>query len=308
MSNNYDAVLMISFGGPEKPEDIMPFLRNVVRGRNIPDERLAEAVRHYEAIGGRSPITALTFKQAVGLERTLVKRGYQIPVFVGMRNWHPYLPETISRMADQEIKSVVGVIMAAYQSYSSWDQYKENFVSASQAAGVEMEIKYTPPLFDHPLFIDAVSDNVAECFAEILRDELPKTKLIFTAHSIPTPMADASPYVEQLTTASKLVSDTVGFDDWMLAYQSRSGRPQDPWLEPDICKVIRDLAKEGVRNVVVNPIGFLCDHVEVLFDIGIEAQGAADGAGIRLLRAKTVNYDRKFIDAMADVVIKTLDG
>ena len=132
--------------------------------------------------------------------------------------------------------------------------------------------------------------------------------MIFTAHSIPTPMADASPYVEQLTTASKLVSDRVGFDDWMLAYQSRSGRPQDPWLEPDICEVIRDLAKEGVRNVVVNPIGFICDHVEVLFDIGIEAQGAASEAGIRLLRAKTVNYDRKFIDAMADVVIKTLDG
>lgn len=308
MTNSYDAIIMIGYGGPEKPEDIRPFLRNVARGRPIPSARLEEVARHYEVIGGRSPLNELTHRQARGLERVLGERGYRLPVYVAMRNWHPLLPDTVKRMAHDGVRKAVGVILAAYQSYASWDQYKENFKEALAEAVVEIDIDYVHPLYDHPLFIESVADNVAKCLGEIPEDERKDVRLVFTAHSIPSAMAMSSPYVEQLETASRLVAERVGCDEWVLCYQSRSGRPGDPWLEPDVCDVIYELGRRGVRYLVVEPIGFLCDHVEVLFDIGIEAKRAADEAGVRLLRAATVNDSEKFLRALADRVEETVNG
>ncbi|HEX3033553.1 MAG TPA: ferrochelatase [Thermodesulfobacteriota bacterium] len=306
MSDKFDAILMIAFGGPERPEEIRPFLAKVASGRPIPPERIEEVAHHYELIGGRSPINGLTFKQARGLEKTLKEHGYALPVYVGMRNWHPFLAETVVEMSKSGVKNVLGVIMAAHQSDASWERYQRDVKEAMDKAGVEFSIDYAPPLFDHPLFIEASADRVAECLEQIPFIQRENTVLIFTAHSIPMPMADNSPYVEQLQTSSRLIAECLGHGRWMLAYQSRSGRPTDPWLEPDICDVVRDLANEDVHYVVVQPIGFLCDHVEVLFDIGIEAVEVAHEVGIELLRAKTVNDDHKFIAALADVVEKHL--
>ncbi len=302
MSERFDAVLVIAFGGPERSEDIRPFLENVTRGRPIPKERIEEVAHHYELIGGRSPLNELTFRQVRGLESALKGRGRAIPIYVGMRNWHPFLTETIGEMKKANLRRAIGVIMAAHQSEASWQRYQQNVSDAIAKTGAHLSVEYTPPLFDHPLFIESVSDRVKECFIQIPDADRKDAILIFTAHSIPTSMADESPYVEQLTTSSRLVAERLGHENWMLAYQSRSGRPTDPWLEPDVCDVIRGLCVKGIKYIVVAPIGFVCDHVEVLYDLDIEAAGVANEVGIKMLRAKTVNDDPKFIAALADVI------
>ncbi len=309
MPNKYDAILLIAYGGPEKPEDIRPFLANVSEGRPIPPERLEEVAHHYELIGGRSPLNELTLNQAKGLENNLNKSGYDLPVYIGMRNWHPLLSETILEMSKAGIRNVIGIIMAAHQSDASWERYQRDVEQAISTTAVELEVDYTKPLYDHPLFIEDSAERVAECLAQIPFKERESAVLVFSAHSIPTPMAEVSPYKEQLDTSCRLISEKLGHNNWMLAYQSRSGRPTDPWLEPGISDVIRDLSKRGASHVIIQPIGFLCDHVEVLFDIGIEAAAVAEEVGVNLLRAKTVNDDPKFIEALADVVIHQMkDG
>lgn len=302
MPAKFDSILMIAYGGPEKPEDIRPFLERVASGRPIPPERLEEVAHHYQVIGGRSPINELTFRQAKGLEELLKKRGHELPVYVGMRNWHPFLSETIRKMNEKGVRRALGIIMAAHQCDASWQRYQRDVEEAMRETGVKSDIHYTPPLFDHPLFIEACADLIAERFREIPKDEREHAMLVFTAHSIPVPMAEESQYVEQLQTSARLIAKWSSQKKWTLCYQSRSGRPTDPWLEPDINLVIRDLAKQGVRYAVVQPIGFLCDHVEVLYDLGIDAAEVAEKAGIHLLRAETVNNHPKFIQALADVV------
>lgn len=307
IQNKFDAVLLLGYGGPEKPEDIRPFLELVAKGRPIPKERLDEVAHHYVLIGGRSPINEYTFKQAKGLENTLSENGSRIPVFVGMRNWHPFIPDVLRKMSARGVKKAVGMIMAAHQCEASWDRYMKDVEDGMAEAGVDIEFEYTAPLFDHPLFIEDSVDRLAECFAQIPAGDRKDAMILFSAHSVPTPMAEASPYIEQLMTTARLVAERIGHDKWRLVYQSRSGRPQDPWLGPDVCDVIKEISKEGERYVVVQPIGFLCDHVEVLFDIGIEAKEAAEEVGINLLRAQTVNDDPKFIAAMADEVKKIIE-
>ena len=307
MPEKFDAILMIGYGAPEKIEDIRPFLQNVAKGRPIPPDRLEEVTHHYELFKGKSPLNEYTYKQANGLQNKLAENGYEIPVFVGMRNWHPLIPDVIKQMSDSGVKNVVGMIMAAHQSDASWERYQRDVQEALTELGIEMEFKYSAPLFDHPLFIEDSADRVLDCLNEIPPEEYSQTMILFTAHSIPTPMAEASQYVEQLMTTARLIAQRLNYDNWRLVYQSRSGRPTDPWLEPDVCDVIEEIAKEGVKNVIAQPIGFICDHIEVLFDIGIEAQEVSDEAGINLLRAKTVNDDPKFIEAMADVVEKMVD-
>jgi ferrochelatase len=302
VQEKFDSILIIAFGGPEKPDDIRPFLTRVASGRPIPQERIEEVAHHYELIGGKSPLNELTFKQAHGLEVALNKRGLAVPIYVGMRNWHPLLEETVSDMVRAGTTRSLGVIMTAHQCEASWQRYQQDVDEAITKTGIRLSVNYTPPLFNHPLFIETCADRAAECLSQIPSAERKNALLVFTAHSIPTPMADESPYVEQLETSSQLIAERLNHKKWMLAFQSRSGRPTDPWLEPDICDLIRDLAKQGVKNVVVQPIGFLCDHVEVLYDIGIEAVEVAKDVGITLLRANTVNDDAKFIEALADVV------
>lgn len=307
MSNKYDAILMIGYGAPEKIEDIRPFLQNVAKGRPIPPDRLEEVAHHYELFGGKSPLNEYTYKQGNGLHNKLMEYDHDIPVYVGMRNWHPLTPDTIKEMYDNGARKVIGMIMAAHQSDASWERYQRDVQEALTELDIDMQFDYSPPLFDHPLFIEDSADRVKDCLDLIPEEEYPQTMILFTAHSIPVPMAEASPYVQQLETTAKLIAEKLDYDNWRLVYQSRSGRPTDPWLEPDVCDVIEQIAKEGVKNVIAQPIGFICDHIEVLFDIGVEAQETSDEVGIKLLRAKTVNDDPKFIEAMADEVLKMIE-
>ncbi|MEE8298067.1 MAG: ferrochelatase [Thermodesulfobacteriota bacterium] len=307
MPEKFDAILMIGYGAPERIEDIRPFLQNVAKGRPIPPDRLEEVAHHYELFGGKSPLNEYTYKQASGLQNKLAENGYEIPVYVGMRNWRPFIPDTIREMSEKGVKKAIGMIMAAHQSDASWERYQRDVQEALTELGIEMEFKYSAPLFNHPLFIEDSADRVLDCLNEIPPEEYSQTMILFTAHSIPTPMAEASTYVEQIMTTARLIAQRLNYDNWRLVYQSRSGQPTDPWLEPDVCDVIEEIAKQGVKNVIAQPIGFICDHIEVLFDIGIEAQKASEEAEINLLRAKTVNDDPKFIEAMADVVEKMVD-
>lgn len=306
MSKKYDAILMIGYGAPEKIEDIRPFLQNVAKGRPIPPDRLEEVAHHYELFGGKSPLNEYTYRQARGLQNKLAEHGHDLPVDVGMRNWHPFTPDTIKEIYENGARKVIGMIMAAHQSDASWERYQRDVQEALTELGLEMEFDYSPPLFDHPLFIENSADRVQDCLDQIPEEEYPETMILFTAHSIPVPMAEASPYVQQLETTARLIAEKLNYDNWRLVYQSRSGRPTDPWLEPDVCDVIEDISKDGVKNVIAQPIGFICDHIEVLFDIGVEAQETSDEVGIKLYRAKTVNDDPKFIEAMADVVLKMM--
>ena len=307
MNNEIDGILLIAYGGPEKHEDIRPFLENVTKGFNIPSSRIDSVAHHYENIGGSSPINELTYRQSKELGNFLKESGLELPVYVGMRNWHPFIVDSVRDMSQAGIKKALGIIMAAHQCDASWDRYKRDVKGAIAEAGVNLTIDYIPPLFDHPLFIEDCADNIMEQIAKIPPEKHEKTKILFSAHSIPANMADDSPYVDQLKTSANLIAEKVGDLEWELVYQSRSGRPTDPWLEPDICDVIKDLPKQGYEYLIVLPVGFVCDHVEVLYDIGIEAKEASEKVGLKLLRAKTVNADPKFIRAMGECVLKHIN-
>ncbi len=298
-----DSVLLIAFGAPARPEEIRPFLANVTRGRRIPPERVEEVVHHYELIGGRSPLTGLTFKQAAALRAALEREKITVPVFVGMRNWHPYFSEALAEMAEKGGRRALGIILSSLQTEASWERYQENIAEARAEVGPGApEVIYAPPWFDHPRFIEAVGDLARIPLETVPGPQRRGTPLVFTAHSVPVAMADDSPYVKQFTTASRLVAERVGHARWAFAYQSRSGSPSEPWLEPDIGEVIRELARDGVQDLVVVPIGFVCDHVEVLYDLDVEAAEIAKGAGLRFHRARTVNDHPAFIAMLADLV------
>jgi len=299
----YDAVLLIAFGGPTAMREVLSFLENVVRGRPIPPARLELVVHHYELIGGRSPLNELTFRQARGLEAALQAQGPALPVYVGMRNWTPYLYETLARMATDGVRRAVGVIMSPQQNDAGWGRYQRDVAGAREQVGAAApEIDYADEWHAHPLFLEALSEHVAAALARVPAERRAATPIVFTAHSIPTAMAAASPYVAQITEAAQRIAARLGHAHWSIAYQSRSGSPREPWLEPDICEVVRALAADGVPDVVVVPIGFVCDHVEVLYDLDIEARQVAEAAGINLVRASTVNDHPAFIRMLADVV------
>jgi len=306
----FDSVLLISFGGPQGPDDIRPFLANVLRGRRVAPARVEEVAHHYELFGGVSPITELTMRQAEGLRARLASRGYPLPVYVGMRNWHPYLLDTLRTMHADGARRAVGFIAAAQHSYSSCQQYREN-VTAARAAlrderGADVEITYVGSWFDHPSFIAANAAHVRAARARLPQELQAQARLICTAHSIPLSMAERSRYREQLAISARLVARQAGMDDWALVYQSRSGRPEDPWLEPDVCDYLRRERAAGLAAAVLCPIGFVCDHVEVLYDLDREAADAARDAGLALTRADAVNDDPLFVDMMADVVEQTM--
>ena len=310
MAREFDAGLMIAFGGPTRMEDVRPFLANVLRGRPVPPERIEEVVHHYELIGGRSPLNEITYRQATALEDVLRADGRRLPVYVGMRNWAPLLVDALRRMGNEGVRRAVGVILAAHQSDASWDKYQRSVIEARQQLGHGApEVDYVAPWFDHPLFIEAVADQVQRAIESIPVERRGSVPWIFTAHSIPVAMAEASPYVEQLRASCRLVAERLGHARWQLAFQSRSGSPQEPWLEPDVGDVIRRLAAEREKAVLVVPIGFVADHVEVLYDLDIETRQIADERGMEFLRAKTVNDHPAFIRMLADVVRKRVsDG
>ena len=267
-----------------------------------------EVAHHYEQVGGRSPLNELTYKQADKLKRFLDQKGYDMPVLVGMRHWHPFIKESVDTISKLEGSKAVGVIMALHQSDTSWEKYMRDVEDACLQSNADVEFVYTDPLYRHPKFIESSAGEIKKCFELIPEQDIEDTRLVFTAHSIPLPMAEASPYVSQFETSCRLVAERLGHENWTKAYQSRSGSPSSPWLEPDICDVIADLAEEGVQKVVVQAIGFVCDHVEVLFDIGIEAREEAEKRGIDLYIAKTVNDNDLFISAIEDEVVRVLES
>ncbi len=306
----FDAALIVSFGGPQGMDDIRPFLANVLRGRRVSPERVEAVAQHYEHFGGISPLTAYTLQQAAGLKDRLAAAGYPIPVFVGMRNWHPLLADTFRQMSAAGIRQVVAFVSAAQHSYSSCQQYRENVEAARTVLRSEgrpdVAVTYVDSWFEHELFVEVNAAHVAAARTRLSPAAQDRARLVFTAHSVPATMASRSRYVEQLRSGAAAVAARVGMADWALVFQSRSGRPEDPWLEPDIRDYLREQRAAGLTAVVISPIGFVCDHVEVLWDLDEEAASDCRALGIEMARAEAANADPIFMDLMADVVLRTV--
>jgi ferrochelatase len=309
-------VLLIAFGGPHGPQDVRPFLANVLRGRRVALERIEEVAHHYDHFGGISPLTELTRAQAAGLSERLQAAGLGLPVYVGMRNWHPFLAGTLAEMSEAGIRRAIGFIAAAHRSYSGCLQYREN-VRDARATLVgkglpDIEIVYVGDWHTHPGYIEA-SAQEAECALRSLPDPVrSRATVVFTAHSIPATMAARYPYEEQYAASARLIADAVRARTGIAlphvaVYQSRSGRPEDPWLGPDICDFLRQQKQDGrVEAAVIVPAGFICDHIEVLYDLDTEAAAVCAEIGLPMVRARAVNDHPLFLDMMADVVLETL--
>jgi ferrochelatase len=300
-----DSVLLIAFGGPTAPHEIRPFLENVTRGRRIPPERLEAVAHHYEQMpGGCSPLNELTDRQAAALRRALERTGPRLPVFVGMRHWHPLLAETLAAMTGAGRRCAVGIILSPFRCDASWERYQEDVAGARSIVTGAPEVIFAPPWAAHPGFLAAAAESVRAAFEAVPAAERADTPLVFTAHSIPRAMADVSPYVDDFTGAARAVAERLGIARWTLAYQSRSGSPRDPWLEPDVGHVIQQIAGKGARHVVVMPLGFVCDHVEVLYDLDTEARALAAEHGLAFHRASALNDHPEFIAMLADLVTR----
>lgn len=308
---SYDAILFVSFGGPEGPDDVMPFLENVTRGRGIPRERLLEVAEHYQHFGGVSPINGQCRELIAALRTELDAHGVDLPIYWGNRNWHPYLPDTLREMRDAGVKSALAYVTSAYSSWSGCRQYRENIEAARAEIGDDApQVDKIRVFYNHPDFIAASADRLREALGQIPDERRDAARIAFTAHSIPNSMADTCDYVKQLTETSRLVAESLGISDdrWDLVYQSRSGRPQDPWLEPDIVDHLRELHGAGVADVAVAPVGFLSDHMEVLFDLDEEALQACQEMGLNMVRAGTVGSHPQFVKMLRKLVQERLAG
>jgi ferrochelatase len=303
MADSYDAVLLVSFGGPDGPNDVMPFLENVLRGRNVPRERMLEVAEHYQHFGGKSPINEQNLALLAALREELDRRGPHLPVYWGNRNWHPLLTDTIREMADAGVKRAIAFVTSAYSSYSGCRQYRENIAAACAAVGERApQIDKIRVFFNHPGFVGPMADNVTRALGQFAENARGTVPVLFTAHSIPTSMADGCRYGAQLAEACRLVAEKAGVTDWKLVFQSRSGPPTQPWLEPDICDAIRDLHARGGRHLVIAPIGFISDHMEVLYDLDTEAADLCRELGVEMVRAATVGTDPVFIGMVRDLI------
>jgi ferrochelatase len=334
----FDAVLFVAFGGPQGPADVRPFLANVLRGRRVAPGRVEEVAHHYDLFGGVSPLAELTLRQAEGLQTRLCERGYGLPVRVGMRNWHPFLEDTLAEMSRGGVRRAVGVIAAAHRSYSGCTQYRENVAAARASLAArglaDVEVCYVGDWHTRPQFIEANAERVRAALMRLPADVRPAARVVFTAHSIPVSMAEQYPYQRQIEESARLVIAAAELkfgptadngtivernpssadpaelkfgptERHAVVFQSRSGRPEDPWLGPDICDYLRGEASKGLRAVVIAPIGFICDHIEVLYDLDVEAAGVCRELGLPMARAQTVNDHPLFVEALADAVIDT---
>ncbi len=307
MSQTYDALLLVSFGGPEKMEDVLPFLENVLRGKPVPRERMLEVAHHYELFSGVSPLNAQNRALIAALEARFAQDGPRLPIYWGNRNWRPLLPDTLRRMADDGVQRALAFVTSAYSSYSGCRQYRENVAAAQDAVGARAPaIDKLRVFYNHPLFIEAVADRVAEAFSELSEERRHEAALVFTAHSIPTTMSDNCRYVEQLTETCRLTAERLGHARWQLVYQSRSGSPSQPWLEPDVCDHLRSLAEQRVRDVIVSPVGFLSDHMEILFDLDTEARGLCRELDMNLVRAATVGTHPSYVEMIRELILERM--
>ena len=309
MPPTYDALLLVSFGGPERSEDVLPFLENVVRGKRVPRERLLEVAEHYQHFGGASPINDQVRQWMRLLEPRLQAAGVHLPLYWGNRNWHPLLTDTIRQMADQGIRRALAWVTSAYSSYSGCRQYREDIQAACDVVGSRApQIDKIRVFYNHPGFIEAQVARLREALAELPADDRRPTWVFYTAHSLPQSMADRCQYVQQLEETCRLVSERVGLPRYRLVYQSRSGPPKQAWLEPDVCEAIERLqADEGPCGLVIVPIGFLSDHVEVLFDLDVEARAAAERCQLPMVRAATVGPHTAFVQMIRDLFLERLE-
>jgi ferrochelatase len=307
----YEAILVVGFGGPESPDDVMPFLENVTRGRNVPRERLLEVAEHYQHFGGVSPINGQVRELIAALRPELDAHGINLPIYWGNRNWNPMLEDAVREMTEAGIRKALAVVLAAYSSYSSCRQYREDIERAREAAGPGAPaIDKLRVFYNHPDFIAVNAECVREALARVPVGRRPAVRVAFTAHSIPATMAVGCNYEPQLIETCRLVAEEAGVPDgrWRLVYQSRSGRPQDPWLEPDILDHIDALHAEGVADLVIQPVGFLSDHMEVLFDLDEEAARRCESLGIRMVRAGTVGARPKFVAMLRELIAERMGG
>lgn len=304
-ARQYDALLVVSYGGPEGPDDVLPFLENATRGRGVPRARLLAVAEHYHAFGGVSPINAQNRALVQALEAELAAKGPRLPVYLGNRNWHPYLEETIRRMGRDGVRRALALVTSAFSCYSGCRQYREDVIRACEAVGGEAPgFDKLRVFFNHPGFIEANVAGLRATLREVEGEPPASVHVVFTAHSIPVAMARRSAYELQLGETSRLVAGALGLERWSLAYQSRSGPPQVAWLEPDLDDHLAALAGSGVRQVVVHPIGFLSDHMEVRHDLDREARARAEALGLGFHRVPTVGTHPAFVAALRNLILE----
>ena len=305
----YDALLLISFGGPEGPDDVMPFLENVLRGKRVPRERMLEVAQHYQQFGGASPINEQNRQLIAALRTELDAAGSKLPIYWGNRNWQPLLADTLRQMRDDGIQHALALVTSSFSSYSGCRQYLEDIERAREEVGPEAPlVDKVRSFYNHPAFIAAWTDKVTEALAEIAEPRRAECQVVFTAHSIPHAMAENCDYEAQLREACGLVATAAGHERWKLVYQSRSGPPMQPWLEPDVCDDLRALSEQGVTDVVIAPIGFISDHMEVIFDLDTEAKQVCEELGMTMVRAGTVSEHPGFVSMLSELIFERLDG
>jgi ferrochelatase len=298
----YDSVLVLSFGGPENDSEVIPFLENVLRGKPVPRERMLEVAEHYYHFGGRSPINDQNRQLIAALQDELKRNGPDLPVYWGNRNWHPLVGDTLRQMRDDGRRRAVAFATSAFSSYSGCRQYREDLARASTEAPGAPRIDKLRVFYNHPGFIEAMTDRVRAAL-----NRLDTPHLLYTAHSVPISMATGSDYVRQINEACRLVSESLDRSDWKLVYQSRSGPPGQPWLEPDIGAALRAIAADGSnRDVVIAPIGFLSDHMEVLYDLDTEARALCTELGLRMVRASTVGVHPKVVSMIRELILERI--
>jgi len=309
MREHFDALLVLSFGGPERPEDVMPFLENVTRGRGVPRERLLEVAENYALFGGKSPINEQCRSLIAALRMELDEHGVNLPIYWGNRNWHPFLEETMRQMSADGVRRVLVFVTSAYGSYSACRQYLEDIEKAKAAVeGETPSYERLPHYCLLPGFIEPLIESVSAAFAQIPEARRAEAKLLFTAHSIPLSMAQTSSYLDQLKEVARLVAQGVQHQGYSLVFQSRSGPPHQPWLEPDVRDALREAASAGVKDVVVAPIGFISDHMEVKFDLDTQARELAESLGLHMVRAATVGTHPKFVGMIRELIEARLKG
>lgn len=306
----YDAILLVSFGGPNGPDDVLPFLENVLRGRNVPRERMLAVVEHYQHFGGISPINAQNRALIAALEQEFAAHGPRLPVYWGNRNWHPLLPDTLRQMRDEGVKRALAFFTSAYSSYSGCRQYRENILAAQEQVGPGAPaIDKLRVYYNHPGFVEPMVESLRTALESIPTERRQTTRVLFSAHSIPLGMAANSKYETQLAETARLVATGAGLspEQYQSVYQSRSGPATQPWLEPDVCDVIRQLPERGITDVIIVPYGFISDHMEVLYDLDTEACDLCGELGMRMIRTPTVGTDPRFVRMIRDMIVERIE-
>ncbi|MFN2493886.1 MAG: ferrochelatase [Pyrinomonadaceae bacterium] len=304
----YDALLVISFGGPEGMDDVIPFLENVLRGRNVPRERMVEVAKHYELVGGVSPINEQNRKLISALQHQLETVRPSLPIYFGNRNWHPLLGDTLRKMRDDGVKAAIGFVTSAYSSYSSCRQYLENIRQAQNEVGpAAPRVDKLRPFYNHPLFIEANVAQVRAALETLPEERRSVAQLVFTAHSIPESMARKCDYESQLNETGRLIAERLGMPKWQLVFQSRSGSPAQPWLGPDVSDFLRELKPIDTQDIVVAPIGFVSDHMEIIYDLDTEALQLSRQLGLNMIRTATVGTHPLFIEMVRELIIERLE-